>query len=249
MTAGTDIGVSVILPAYGEAANLNLLLPRLKAELSTFGVSAEVLVVDSLQPLDDTEEVCRRHEVRHVRRAGGDTYGDAIRTGIANSQGVYVFIMDADGSHSPEFLRELWQLRTNGTIVIASRYVPGGATDNPRLTVAMSNLLNLFYSRVLNLPVVDVSNSLRLYDGPSLRNLELSCRHFDVQEEILVKLLWEGSQQVVEIPYHFQNRSHGRSKRTLLVFTFHFLRSLLVFYRLRGRLRRKQREQERDAAI
>jgi dolichol-phosphate mannosyltransferase len=185
--------------------------------------------------MDDTEAVCAANQVRLLRRHPRNDYGDAIRTGIGASHGDYVLIMDADGSHSPEFIRELWGQRHRADVVIASRYVAGGRTDNPRLLVGMSRLLNQFFRAVVRFPVLDVSNSFRLYPGERLRSLRLVYQHFDILEEILAKLLWHARTPatVLEIPYRFERRLAGESKRNLLMFSFHFLMAALRLYAVR----------------
>ncbi len=148
--------------------------------------------------------------------------------------------MDADGSHSPEFIRELWEKRHNADVVIASRYVAGGHTDNPGLLVGMSRILNRIFRFIVGFPVLDVSNSFRLYRGDLLRSLRLTYRHFDILEEILAKLLWQGRTPatVLEIPYHFERRLAGKSKRNLLVFGLHFCIAAVRLYGMRRRLKR-----------
>ncbi len=89
--------LSVVIPAYMEEENLRLLLPRLKHILGDTGLAHEILILDTEQLLDDTEGACREAGVRHIRRAGGNTFGAAVRTGIAHSRGRFVCFMDADG--------------------------------------------------------------------------------------------------------------------------------------------------------
>ncbi len=206
--------LSIVVAAYREGESLALLLPRLTRAARELVPDFEVLVVDTLEPMDDTAAVCAANQVRLIRRQPTNDYGDAIRTGIAASRGEFVLIMDADGSHNPEFIRELWQHRHHAEVVIASRYTVGGRTDNPRLLVGMSCLLNQLFRFVARFPVLDVSNSFRLYRGEPLRKLELTFRHFDILEEILAKLLWRQPDpaQVLEIPYHFERRLAGESE-------------------------------------
>lgn len=59
--------------------------------------------------------------------------------------------MDVDGSHDPEFIRSLWVHRDLAEVVIASRYVQGGCTDNPPALIMMSYALNIFYLPVLKI--------------------------------------------------------------------------------------------------
>jgi len=231
--------ISIVLPAYNEARNLEMLLPRLRETLGMLCVMWEIIVIDTVHPLDDTREICAAEGVRHVRRRGGDNYGDAIRTGIAESLGDRVVIMDTDGSHDPEFIRTLWEHRGDADIVIASRYVTGGTTENPWPLVMLSRLLNIVFSIVVTLPAHDISNSFRLYRGPQLRSTTLLSRHFDVQEEILARLLWEidPPATVAEVPFCFKARQFGESKREMTVFIGAFLGAMVRLRRLRAAIR------------
>ena len=231
--------LSLVLPAYNEAENLTELLDRLRATLREGEIAAEILVVDTMEPMDATPEICARAGVRYVPRRESNVYGSAIRTGIAASTGEYVLIMDVDGSHEPEFIRHLWEAREQADVIIASRYIRGGSTDNPPLLVFFSRLLNTVFKLVLQLPVWDVSNSFRLYRGDPLRELSLDSSHFDIQEELLAKFLWHPTQKttVLEIPFRFQRRRFGTSKRSMVVFLLAFLSSMFRLYRLKGKLR------------
>jgi dolichol-phosphate mannosyltransferase len=224
--------LTIILAAYCEGNNLNILLPKLIAVANEISTNSDIIVVDTQQPMDDTEQICQKYGVRMVRRRDGNDYGDAIRTGITESTGDYVVIMDADGSHNPEFIKQLWKNRVCADIVIASRYIAGGRTDNPWLLVTMSRILNGLFKVIAKIPILDVTNSFRLYRGNILRRLSLEYRHFDIIEEILAKELWlnKPAAKVTEIPFEFGRRLSGQSKRNLVVFSYHFLTAI---FRLR----------------
>ena len=208
-----------MLPAFGEAENLELLLPRLRAVLDDAGIGSEIVVVDTLESLDSTESVCHEHGVVHVRRQPNNSYGAAVRAGIGQARGTYTVFMDADGSHPPEFVPRLFALRERYRVVIASRYMAGGATRNSALLVLMSRIVNTVFSLVLGWHINDVSNSLRLYHTVDLQGLELQCQNRDVIEEMLFKIIRQHSAAaIMEIPFVFQQRLHGRSKRSLLTF-------------------------------
>ena len=167
--------LTVVLPSYLEEENLRLLLPRIKEHCQHLTPSFEILVVDTMTPMDGTEEVCKEIGVNYLNREGGNTYGDAVRTGISHSKGKKVVFMDADGSHPPSVLDELYSKKDEADIVIASRYVEGGFTENSRILVLMSLIVNIGYRIVLGLKCKDVSNSFKLYPGDKLRSLKLNC--------------------------------------------------------------------------
>jgi dolichol-phosphate mannosyltransferase len=234
------IQLTVILPANHEADNLRELLPQLSTVLGSLlsdRAAWEVLVIDTPTPTDDTAAVCAAHGARHIARQTDDCYGAAIRTGVEESRGEFVIIMDADGSHPPPLIAQLWPERLQADIVIASRYVPGGSTDNPWLLVVMSRFLNFAFRTVARIPVHDLSGSYRLYRGGPLRALRLDSRHFEIGQEILVKLMRRPAGQrprVKEVPFAFHRRAHGKSKRNLIVFIFKFAVALIRWSRTRN---------------
>jgi dolichol-phosphate mannosyltransferase len=221
----------VILPAYSEEENLRLLLPRIKQACEGLSASHEILVVDTMSATDATPELCEDEGVTYLNRTGGNLYGDAIRTGIAASSGRYVIFMDADGSHPPHFLHDLYDQREAADIVVASRYVEGGFTENNVILIWMSWIVNMGYRLVLGLKCKDVSNSFKLYPGAPLRDLSLKCDNFDIVEEILYKMVRATpGAKIKEIPFSFKKRMFGQTKRNLLAFIFSYV---VTLFRLR----------------
>lgn len=223
--------LTVVLPSYLEEENLRLLLPRIKEHCKQMTPNFEILVVDTMTPKDGTPEVCKEIGVTYINRQGGNTYGDAVRTGISNSKGKKVIFMDADGSHPPSVLDELYHQKENADIVIASRYVEGGYTENSRVLVLMSLIVNMGYRIVLGLKCKDVSNSFKLYPGDTLRGLKLKCNNFDIVEEVLFKMVRANPKYTIkEVPFSFKKRMFGETKRNLFVF---ILTYVITLFRLR----------------
>ena len=96
--------------------------------------------------------------------------------------------MDADGTHYPEFIKKLWAKKDQNDIVIASRYIKGGHTENSAALVLKSKIVNWGYAFVLGIKAKDVSNSFKLYRGDYLKEFILKCDNFEVVEEILYKI-------------------------------------------------------------
>jgi dolichol-phosphate mannosyltransferase len=229
-----------MIPSYLEGQNLEVLLPKIKAAAAALTPSYEVLVIDTQTPLDNTPEICRRAEVTCISRRGGNQYGDAIRTGISEAVGQYILCMDADGSHSPAFFEALWHERYGHDIVIGSRYVRGGATDNPVILIWMSYVLNLIFRLIFKLPAKDVTNSFRLYDRNVFTDLKLDSSDFDILEELLIKAItYSPSLRIKEVPITFAKRQKGESKRQLVLFILGYLGTLRKLLRFRAQAKRE----------
>lgn len=224
--------LSVCIPCYKEAENLEVLLPRLKQCLNEADIEAEIILMDTIEPMDNTCDVCSKFSssaeivtVRYMQREGGNNYGDAIRTIFSKAQGNMIIIMDADGSHAPEDCVKLYKTMQNGNydIVIGSRYIKGGKTDNPFILVFMSYVLNISYRLFFRLNVSDVSDSFRIYKSEIVKGLNLQCENFDVVEEILIKANLNKSLNIKEIPIVFNKRMYGESKRDLFRFILSYI--------------------------
>ncbi len=233
--------VSIVTPAYDELANLRELLPRLHGVLeSEPGVDAEVLVVlPDWAPQVEQDEIAALGATP-VLRAPTDSFGDALRSGFAAARGAsdYVITLDADGSHDPETLRAMLAAAPNAHVVIGSRYVAGGATDNAFLLRLMSRALNVVYGRVLGINCKDISTNYKLYRRDDLAKISLRCRDFDVVEEIMFRLkdIHGRSFRVIEVPDHFHERKHGVTKRRLGPFVVSYILTLVrLRWQSRGR--------------
>lgn len=237
----SELELSIVLPAYEEAESLSQVLPVLQQVAGGLTSSYEILVVDTMQPRDDTPNVCQRLGVNYRPRLGGDLYGDAVRTGFQSARGRFVVVMDGDGSHNPRTVPTLWEHREAYDLVIASRYIRGGQTENPAVLILMSQMVNVVFRIVLGLKCYDVSNSFRLYRGGDVRALKLECNHFDIVEEILVKLAaLRPDFKIKEVPFTFEKRKAGKTKRQLLTFILGYIGTLLRLLRLQAKAKRSQ---------
>jgi len=223
--------LSLLLPALNEAENLDRMLPELKKALVALGPTYEIIVVDG-GSRDGTQEIVRKHDVRLVtQKLPG--FGGAYRAGFEQARGEYVLTLDADGSNDPAFLKDLWAARGEGDVVIASRYVEGGAAEMPAWRLGLSRVLNIVFGRGLSLPVRDLSSGFRLYRRAVLPALELKATDFDVLEEILIRALAAGY-RVHEVPFQYRARVAGHSHAKLFKFAISYLRTFVAMWRLRN---------------
>lgn len=227
---GAGIKLTVFIPAYKEAENLRVLLPRLTRTLLEVEPNYEILVVDTMEPMDGTREVCQSiaGQIVYANRQGSNAFGAAVRTGILLARGEYLIEMDGDGSHDPEFIAKMYAEKAVNKVVVASRYIDGGGTQNSKTLILMSRLVNVIYSVVLNLNCKDVSNSFKLYETKSLKRLRLISNNFDIIEEILFKLRKNNRDLIIqELPFTFKTRMFGETKRNLVVFLVTYIFTLI----------------------
>src|SRR5438128_4687343 len=155
------LDLAVVIPAWNERENIELLLPALKEMIANLGFTAEIVGADG-GSRDGTAEAAQRRGARVVvQKEPG--YGSALLAGFAATSAPYIVTMDADLSHRPVFLEEFWRRRDEAEVLIASRYVPGGRADMSRFRRLLSHILNRTYSRVLSFRLRDLSSGFRMY--------------------------------------------------------------------------------------
>ena len=222
--------LSIVLPAINEADNLSSLLPRLHDVARSIG-SYEIIVVDG-GSTDDTPQRATMHGAKvHFQKERG--YGMALKEAFALAQGTYIVTMDADYSHDPYFIRDLYAAREKAAVVIASRYVPGGSSEVSGFRSVLSRILNTAFRKVLAIPLQDMSSGYRLYRRRALEEISITSRHFDALEEILIKMVGMGH-AVVEVPFVYKARGAGVSKARVLKFGIRLAQTLHKLWQLRN---------------
>lgn len=224
--------ITIAILAYNEEDNLRWILPEINKYVLQIGAdSVEYLIVDSMTPTDNTKEVCEEFGARYINQEE-KYYGGAMRTAFKHATGDVFIILDADGSQDYTQIPQLYEaFCQNADVVIGSRYVKGGETEDSKLSQIMSHILNILYGKVMKLNVKDVSDSFRIYHTCDLKELYLSCENFDIAEEILYKLNLQkkGKLVIKEVPIKFVKREIGDSKRSLVKFIVSFAKTLLQF--------------------
>lgn len=122
MIETTDImrpnaGISIVLPAKNEAANLAMLLPKLRAGFP----DAEVIVVDDGSS-DDTRDICLEANVNVLSHPYSMGNGAAVKSGARAASGDILVFMDADGQHDPQDIHRLLARLSDGyDMVVGAR--------------------------------------------------------------------------------------------------------------------------------
>jgi len=214
----------VVLPTYNEAANVRGMAAAILAALP----GATLLVVDDASPdgtgrIGDELAAAEPHiRVRHRKgKMGlGKAYIDGF--GVALGEGAQrVVQMDADWSHSPDYLPglvgALWTAdRRDGVdLVIGSRYVPGGGVRDwglPRRLVSRGG--SIFARTLLSLSPHDLTGGFKAWRREALSIIPWERVHsggyvFQIETTYLAT---RAGARVTEVPIVFSDRRVGVSK-------------------------------------
>lgn len=224
------MGISLVLLAYKEEENLRFLLPQMKEKLEECKEEYEILVIDTAEPLDNTKAVCEEYGARYINQEQPG-FGGAFCTGIKYASMDKFLIMDSDGSHPTAQIPEIHKMFTSGNydVVIGSRYTKGGKTNDSKVSIVMSKILNTIFRICLGISAKDISTDYRMYHTAQLKNITLSCTNYDVLQEVLLclKLAKPDKKLVIgEVPISFEKRVFGESKRQLVKFIISYIKTL-----------------------
>jgi dolichol-phosphate mannosyltransferase len=216
--AAAEPRLLVSLATYNERDNLAPLIREIHAAVP----SADVLVIDDNSP-DGTgrladELAAADPRVHIVHRAGKLGLGTAILAAMryAADHGYdYLVNMDADFSHHPRYLPAIVAGMKRYDVMIGSRYVAGGGTENwPLSRRLMSGGVNRLVRLLMRIPARDTSGAYRCYRVAKLKQAELDkviSRGYSFQQEVLYRCRKAGC-KIGETPIVFENRRAGASK-------------------------------------
>ena len=224
------MGISVVLLAYKEEENLRVLLPQIKDQVKQTGEEFEILVIDTEKPLDNTKGVCEEFGAKYVNQEE-PAFAGAFKTGIQYASMDKFLILDSDGSHNPKYIPAIYDKFTkeNCDVVIGSRYVEGGKTNDAKSSIVMSHILNGMFRFFLGIKAKDISTDYRMYCTEQLKNVSLSCHNYDVLQEVLLRLRLnkpDKKLKIGEVPIEFDKRIYGESKRRLIPFILSYMKTL-----------------------
>ena len=214
-----DLGrILVIIPTFNERVNLPIVVGRVRAAVP----EAHILVADDNSP-DGTgavaDELAASDDQVHVmHRVGKEGLGAAYLAGFAWAlqEGYDVVCeMDADGSHQPEQLPRLLDALRGADLVLGSRWVPGGRTENwPKSRQLISQGGSAYTRLMLGVPLRDATGGYRAFRADTLRRLDLhevASQGYCFQIDLVWRALQRGM-RVKEVPITFVERTAGSSK-------------------------------------
>jgi dolichol-phosphate mannosyltransferase len=219
--------VSIVIPAYNEAANI---VPALDRIFEGVLLPAEVLVVvDS--PEDSTVPVVEEYQRIEPRlRWLHNTYGrgpaNAIRFGIDSARSNVAVVTMADGCDDPQQIDDLVRLVERGVAVAAaSRYMPGGAqVGGPLFKGMLSSLAGRSLRVFARIGTRDATNSYKAYSIDFVRQVGIESRAgFEIGIELTAKAR-RARLPVAEIPTIWLDRREGVSNFRLAKWIPKYLR-------------------------
>jgi glycosyltransferase involved in cell wall biosynthesis len=226
--------LSVIVPAYNEAATVEAALRRVRA----VALRLEIIAVNDASS-DGTREILDAlakqglvdRVIHHEKNRGK---GAAIRSGVAVATGDAVVVQDADLEYDPADLPALLlPLRSRQADAVFGSRFQGG----PRRVLYFwhyvgNRFLTLLSNMFTNLNLTDLETCYKLVRTDLIKRLPLSSNRFGFEVEITARLA-QAHARIWEIPISYSGRTYAEGKKITwrdgVAALFHILRfNLLV---------------------
>jgi glycosyltransferase involved in cell wall biosynthesis len=204
--------VSIVVPAYNEAATIEEVLRR----LSVVPFRSEVIVVDDGSTDGTPDLVAAVDDVRLIRRSQNAGKGAAVRDGIAATSGAIVVIQDADLEYDPKDLPKLLDPLFGGhaDVVYGSR-LRGGEPQRAHLFwhYAGNRFLSLLTNILFNTTISDMEVGYKAFRGDLIRGIHLVSDDFRFEPEVTAKVLKIPGIRLYEVPISYYGRTSAEGKK------------------------------------
>lgn len=209
--------LSIVVPTYNEAGNVEELVRRVDAALP--GIAWEIIIVDDDSP-DGTASRARTlyqrdARLRCLRRVGRRGLSSASIEGMLSSSAPFVAVMDGDLQHDPGVLRTMLDTLRRGEtdLVIGTRYADGGSVGewNER-RIRISRFATRLSTLVTRRPVSDPMSGFFALRRDVIESCakDLSSLGFKILLDIVASA--PKTLRIREVPFTFGTRLSGESK-------------------------------------
>ena len=207
-----DSQLTIIIPAYNEAASLPQLIHELLpfAQLKNFKV---IIVNDGSK--DDTRAVLERsttlsENISIINHKVNRGYGGALKSGINKARTQYCITIDADGQHSLSDIDRLLNTikETNADLVIGSRK---GNSESGYYREFGKTILRWVAKLLMPLKIYDINSGIKIYDTKLAQKYIQICPDSMAFSDVITLTFVYQRNLVLEIPVTINQRKAGKS--------------------------------------
>jgi glycosyltransferase involved in cell wall biosynthesis len=203
--------LTIIIPAFNEARNLEIILPALTVHCRE--KNWQVLVVNDGSG-DNSGEVLGKFEsagdlkvINHKLNKG---YGAAIKSGFAGCSTDYAITFDADGQHSVEDIDTLFRymVAEDADLVVGSR---NGFKSSSLIKGLGKGIIRTIARILMTVPIHDLNSGMKIYRADLAKkylNLAPDTMAFS---DIITLVFISNRHLVLEVPIQVRERLKGTS--------------------------------------
>jgi len=220
--------LTLVIPAYNEQERLPASLSKIEAFIAEQDFGVEVIVVDN-NSSDDTTQVASdfadRHSYARVLHQPVQGKGAAVKKGMLEGTGDYLFICDADLSMPIEEVVKFLPPQMNGyKVAIGSRELPDSVRiGEPEYRHIMGRVFN-FIVRVLAIPKIhDTQCGFKSFEHKAAKQVferqTIDGFGFDVEVLFIAQKLGFAIEEVPITWYHIVGSKVSPVRDTIRMFS------------------------------
>lgn len=205
--------ISIIIPAYNEAATLAEIVRRVEA-VNLAPLEREIIIVDN-NSTDETYAIATALPGVRVLQESTPGKGAAVRTGFREATGDILLIQDADleydPSDYPELIRPIIERKTQ--IVLGLRTYPEDQKPNRGVLYLAGNLAITLATNILYVAgAKEYTGGYKLFTKEAIKSVEVKSHDFAYEHELVCKLLKKGH-RTVGVPIRYSRREYADGKK------------------------------------
>src|SRR6187399_86314 len=207
--------VSVLIPAYNEAATIAEVVNAVRAQQLP-GVKLQLVVVDD-GSTDGTDAICRSlgERIDVFIRQTNQGKGAALRAGLGAVSGEFVLIQDADLEYSPTEYGKLLSpiLAGKADVVLGSRFAGAEAHRVVYFWHMVGNrFLTLLSNFMTDLNLTDMECGYKVFRASVLEKIQLTENHFGFEPEVVAKVAKQ-KVRIYEVGVSYHGRTYAEGKK------------------------------------
>ncbi len=230
--------LAICIPTYNEKENIKNLIIFLRKILNKPDLKTKLIIIDDNSPdgtgkiADSLSKTTRKRNfeiiVIHNKKKSGlaNAYKKGLKIALCEGSDL-ILTMDADFSHHPIFIRKFLGAINNNDLIIGSRYVARGRTQNWSFGRSLISKIGNFYSRlILDKRIKDYTGGFNLLKRQVVEKIPFEkfiSKGYSFNIELKYQVAKSGF-KFKEIPIIFNNRKKGKTKMNFKIFFEAFLR-------------------------
>jgi glycosyltransferase involved in cell wall biosynthesis len=204
--------LSIIVPAYSEAANIVATLENVTRALESLPIAHEILVIDD-GSTDGTaikvaENAGRFPSVRLLVNERNMGFGWTYRRGVKAASCDHIVMVHGDNAWGADTLRDLFSHLGEADVIV------GYTRDMWRTRAWYRTLASKLFTLAVNLITgrrLRYYNGLQIHPAQLLRSMTIHSAGYGFQAEVLAKSLRQ-TRTCIEVPMDLIERQAGKSK-------------------------------------